>query len=131
MRTQFAFDVIHELAHNLHDATLVEKNEAKAEGCSSLLLDVAIEFIEKDFEITEECFLVIDDAAEDMISRKLLSKLIIIGAKITQAKNQTKRMKKFINQVSKSLEYDDREAWEINYFDYLLDSYAYIEDEIT
>lgn len=130
MRKRFAIDIIGELVGILFDATMKkEENKVMADGCSALLLDISIGFIEKDFDITELCFLTVDDMAEDnMTSRSLLSMMIVMGAKITQSKNKTKRIKNFVDQIIRSLEYDNREPWEINYFSYLLDSYAYINE---
>lgn len=132
MRKRFAIDIIGELVGILFDATMKEEeNKVMADGCSALLLDISIGFIEKDFDITELYFLTVDDMAEDnMTSRRLLSMMIVMGAKITQSKNKTKRIKNFVDQIIRSLEYDDMEPWDMNYFSYLLDSYKYLYEEI-
>ncbi len=132
MRKRFALDIIGEFVGILFDATMKEEeNKAMADGCSALILDISIGFVEKDFDIPELCFLTVDDMAEDnMTSRRLLSIMIVMGAKITQSENKTRRIKNFVDQIIRSLEYDDREPWDINYFSYLLDSYKYLCEEI-
>ena len=133
MRKRFAIDIIRELMEILVDAIWKEEEENKvlADGCSILLLDISIGFVEKDFDITEFCFLNIDDMAEEFPSQRYLSMMILMGAKITQSKNKTKRIKNFIDQIIRSLEYDDMEPWESNYFSYLSDSYKYIYERNT
>lgn len=99
----------------------------KAEKSCDILLRLGLDFLDKDLSVAKDCLNQIDNAAGDMFEPEILSREIIFGAIVLMEKNENKEMDNFFNKIIDYIKWNDKYAWDAEYFSYLLDGLDYAE----
>lgn len=101
----------------------------KAEKASEVLLRLGLDFLNKDFAITKDCFISIDNLAGDMFEPEILSKEILSGASAFEKMTENPKLRGFVEQLVDWVRINDQYAWDAGIKTYLRDSIQYAEWE--
>jgi hypothetical protein len=121
--------MIHVFYFILFESWVPEYDVEKAEKASEVLLKLGLDFLKEDLEVTESCFTSIDNLAGDMFEPEILSKEIILGARVYEEKSSNPMLKDFLKHIVECIQTNDEYAWDDENYTYLIDSIKYAEFE--
>lgn len=107
----------------------IRYNVERGEKAAKVMLRLGIDFLDKDLEVSIDCFTSIDNLAGDMFEPKILSKEILLGAAVLEKMKENPDLDFFVKQVTDWIKINDQYSWDAETFTYLIDSIKYAKRE--
>jgi hypothetical protein len=99
------------------------------EKAAKVMLKLAIDFLDKDLEVVRDCSMTIDDLAGDFFEPEILSKEILLAARVFEMSVKDQRLHEFSENLSDWIKVNDQYAWDADIKTYLRDSIDYAQWE--
>jgi len=103
----------------------------RGEKAAKVMLKLAIDLLDKDLEVARDCSTAIDDLAGDLFEPEILSKEILLAARVFERSLEEPQFREFVEDLSDWIKVNDEYAWDADIKTYLRDSIDYAEWEHT
>jgi hypothetical protein len=101
----------------------------RGEKAAKVMLKLAIDFLEKDLDVSRDCSIAIDNLAEDLFEPEILSKEILLASHAFEKSLKEPGLQEFVKNLSDWIRVNDQYAWDADIKTYLRDSIDYAEWE--
>jgi len=97
----------------------------RGEKAAKVMVKLAMDFLDKDVKIAQDCAIAIDNLAGDMFEPEILSKEILLAAHAFDKAQGKPELQSFVDDLSSDIRINDMYAWDAEVETYLTDSIAY------
>ncbi len=101
----------------------------RGEKAAKIMLKLAVDFLDKDLVVAQDCSIAIDNLAEDMFEPEILSKEILLASHVFEKSLKEPRLQEFVENLSDWIKVNDEYAWDADIKTYLRNSIDYAEWE--
>jgi hypothetical protein len=99
------------------------------EKAAKVMLELGIDFLDKDLDVVRDCSIAIDNLAGDMFEPEILSKEILLASHAFEKSPKKPGLQDFVKNLSDWIRINDEYAWDADIQTYLRDSIDYAEWE--